>query len=322
MTSNPHIKNVLFVQYSQTGQLSNIVSAIKLPLSTSAHINVTTLTIEPEKPYPFPWDFFSFFDVFPESVYLDPPAIKDFPIDESVEFDLIIIAYQVWFLSPSLPITAFMKNEQGKRLIKNKPVITVIGCRNMWVMAQETMKTLIHDAGAKLIDNIALVDQGSSLASFVTTPRWLLTGRRDAFLGFPPAGISEKDIQNASRFGEAIIEGLNVNKETSGQPLVSGLGAAKTDYGLIKSEKIGFRSFKIWGKLIRKTGKPGEIARKPILIIYLVFLILMIITIVPVNMLLKKCLAPFTKKSQLALEQQYELPSGSGTELMEEFPCQ
>jgi hypothetical protein len=321
MMAVPDIKKVLVVQYSQTGQLSRIVSSITEPLTQSADVVVTTLTIEPEEPYPFPWDFFSFFDVFPESVYLDPPAIKRLAVDDNEDFDLIIIAYQVWFLSPSLPITAFMKSEIGKKLIKDKPVITVIGCRNMWVMAQETMKTLIHDAGARLIDNIALVDQGSALASFVTTPRWLLSGKKNAFFGFPPAGVSKEDIRACSRFGSAVLQGLYTDREKTGQSVVSGLGAAKTDYSLIQSEKIGFRSFMIWGKLIRKVGKPGDSARKPILVIYLVFLITMIITVVPINMLLKKLLAPFKKEEHKRLQKHYELPSGSGTERMDEFPC-
>jgi len=321
MMSVPEIKKVLVVQYSQTGQLSQIVSSILAPLSLSPKTSITTLTIEPQKPYPFPWDFFSFFDVFPESVYLDPPAIKPLAVDESEDFDLIIIAYQVWFLSPSLPITAFMKNQTGKKLIKDKPVITVIGCRNMWVMAQETMKSLLQEAGARLIDNIALVDQGSALASFVTTPRWLLSGKRNAFLGFPAAGVSIKDIRACSRFGEAILDSLMSDREKTTGPILSGLAAVKTDYSLIQSEKIGFRSFRIWGKLIKKAGQPGDSKRKPILLIYLVFLILMIITVVPVNMLLKKLLAPFRKEQHKRLQQHFELPSGSGTERMDEFPC-
>lgn len=315
------IKKILVVQYSQTGQLSRLISSITAPLNCSPNLVVTTLTIEPVHTYPFPWDFFSFFDVFPESVYLDPPAINSLDINQEENFDLIILAYQVWFLSPSLPMTAFMKSTIGKKLIHNKPVITVIGCRNMWVMAQESMKTLIEEANAKLIDNVVLVDQGSALASFVTTPRWLLSGKRNAFLGFPPAGIAEREIFASDRFGHAIVQGLLSDKEKNGHPMLSGLSAVQTDYSLIQSEKIGFKSFRIWGKLIRKVGKPGDSNRKPILTIYLVFLILMIFSVVPVNMLLKKLLTPFRKKQQSRLQEYFELPSGSGTERMEEFPC-
>jgi len=316
------MKKVLIVQYSQTGQLSRITDSISKPLIDSDRVNVTTISIKPEKPFPFPWDFFSFFDVFPESVYLDPPEIKEINIDADENFDLVILAYQVWFLSPSLPITAFIKSETGKKLLKGKPVITVIGCRNMWAMAQETMRTLLDEAGATLIDNIALVDQGSALASFVTTPRWLLTGKKDAFSGFPAAGVSDEDINHSCRFGLAILKGLATDQEKTGYPLLTGLNAAKADSSLIQSEKVGYRSFRIWGKLLRKVGKQGDVKRKPVLIIYLVFLILMIVTVVPINMLLKRILAPFLKNKQAQLQKQYEMPSGSGTERMDEFQCQ
>lgn len=134
-------------------------------------------------------------DCFPESVYLDPPCeIED--IEDSNDYDLVIISYQVWFLSPSIPITSFLKSKYAKEKLKDKPVITVIACRNMWVMAQEKMKSLLFDVNAKLIDNIVLIDQGSSLSTFITTPRWMLTGRRNAFWKiFPKAGVSKEDIK-------------------------------------------------------------------------------------------------------------------------------
>lgn len=314
-------KNVLFIQYSQTGQLSRVVSSISEPLITSLYVNVKTVTIEPENKYPFPWTLFSFLDVFPESVYLDPPRIKPIDIDKHEEFDLIILAYQVWFLSPSLPIIAFLKSETGKKLLHNHPVITVIGCRNMWTMAQEGVKKLLESTRARLIDNIVMVDQGSSIASFVTTPRWLFSGKKDAFWCFPAAGIAEKDIKNACRFGYAIEHALLEDLEKSGKPLLRGLNAVNTDFSLIQSEKVGYRSFRIWGKLLRKIGPQGDPKRKPVLLIYLTFLILMIVTVVPVNILLQRIFTPIFKTKQALIKKKYELPSGSGTERMGVFKC-
>lgn len=321
MSDNP-VKKVLIVKYSQTGQLSRVASSIAEPLINSSAIDVKTLTIEPEKQYPFPWDFFMFLDVFPESVYLDPPRIRPLNVNKDERFDLIILAYQVWFLSPSLPITAFLKSETGQRLLQDRPVITLIGCRNMWIMAQEAVKKLLKDANARLIDNVVLVDQGSSIASFVTTPRWLLSGKKDPFWGFPAAGIAEEDIKNACRFGLAIEYGLLKSHEKSGESLLHGLKAVNTDYGLIQSEKVGYRSFRIWGKLLRNIGKQNDPKRKPVLILYLVFLILMILTVVPINIILKRISSPLFRTQQENTKIIYELPSGSGIERMDDFKCQ
>jgi len=314
-------KKILIVQYSQSGQLSRVVDSVTQPLVASAMFEITNLLVDPVKPYPFPWPVLSFFDVFPESVYLDPPALKEFNIRENETFDLIILAYQVWFLSPSLPITGFLKSTTGKRLLKGTPVVTLVGCRNMWVMAQNTVKQLLSACGARLVDNAVLIDQGSTLASFITTPRWLLTGKKDAFLGFPAAGISKHEISAAKRFGNAILYGLTRDMEKKGLSMLNGLHAVEVDIGLVQSEKAGYRSFQIWGKLLRLIGPQGNWLRRLVLVLYICFLIALIIIVVPVTTLLHKLTRPLFKRRYQQLKQEYELPSGSGTERMEEFKC-
>lgn len=304
-------KKVLVVQYSQSGQLTDIVSSITAPLITSDAIELQVLTLRPQKSYPFPWPLIRFFNIFPECIYLDPPALTPLDINKDEKFDLVILAYQVWFLAPSLPTTAFLKSEEGKNLLKDTPVITIIGCRNMWIMAQEAVKKLLKAVNAHLLDNVVLIDQGSTLASFITTPRWVLTGKKDSFWGLPAAGIAEEDIQNAERFGHAIHDALSKNKEKNNNPILNGLGAVNVDVSLVQSEKAGYRSFRVWGALLRLIGKPANPFRKIVLVFYIIFLIALIITIVPVTMILQKLLKPLLKKKFKAIKHQFELPSGS-----------
>ncbi len=313
------MKKVLVIQYSQTGQLTDVVASICKPLAQSDDIQLVIETLEPAKPYPYPWTFFEFLDTFPESVYLDPPELKPLSVAADNDFDLVILAYQVWYLSPSLPITGFLKSSEGKKLLAGKPVVTVIGCRDMWAMAQETMKSLLTAAGARLVDNVVLTDQGSSMASFVTTPHWLLTGKKGAFWGFPPAGISEQEVKRASRFGLALEEGLKNDREKRATPMLSGLEAVSADIGLIKSEKLGYRSFRIWGRLIRTVGKPTDPRRKPVLALYVLFLIMIIMTVVPINMLLKRLSAVISRSKQEKMKQYFERPSGSGSDRLNQF---
>jgi hypothetical protein len=214
-----------------------------------------------------------------------------------------------------------MQSDEGKKLLNGKPVITVIGCRNMWTRAQETMKVMLDDCGAHLLDNVVLTDQGSTLASFITTPRWLWTGRRGAFWGFPAAGVSDQDIQACCRFGKAIETGLMNDAEKNRGPMLSGLKAVAADVSQIQSEKAGFRSFLVWSKLLRSIGKQGDPKRVPALAVYVVFLILMIITVVPLSMFLKLLLAPLMRQKHQQTKHYFETPSGSGDERMEEFGC-
>lgn len=313
------MKKVLVISYSQTGQLTQMVENMIRPLKGVSSIEVTHKEIKLQKAYPFPWKFLTFMNTFPEAVALDPCEIDSFGEDNNA-YDLVILAYQVWFLSPSIPTTAFLKSEYAKEKLKNKPVITLIGCRNMWIMAQEKVKVLLSDIGAHLIDNIVLVDQGNSLATFVTTPRWMMSGKKDAFWGiFPKAGISDEAIKRVDRFGYAIKEALQQDEEQKGKSLCYGLGAVNVDEKLIRSEKIGTKSFHIWGKLIRSCSKQGELKRSFFIILYTIFLIAIIITVVPLSMTLQILYRKIKKDEVLKQKAFYELPSGSGKERIKEF---
>src|SRR3990170_639844 len=199
------MKRVLLVHFSQTGQLARAARALAAPLAQAADIELVEEVLRPRRPYPFPWSFWRFLDAMPESVLLEPPALEPLTVRADERFDLVILAYQVWFLAPAGPMTAFLKSEAGRALLRGRPVVTVIACRNMWLSAQETMKRLIAEAGGELRDNVAFTDRGSTLASFITTPRWLLTGRRDAFWGLPAAGVADEDIAKADRFGRVLL---------------------------------------------------------------------------------------------------------------------
>ncbi len=311
------VKKVLIISYSQSGQLSSLVDFVTFSLD--GDIELVCKYIKPVKKYPYPWDLITFMNTFPESVLLKPCEIEEIPNDEN-DYDLVILAYQVWFLSPSIPITSFLKSKYAKQKLKNKPVITIIGCRNMWIMAQEKMKKLLSDVDAKLIDNIVLIDQGSSLATFITTPRWLLSGKKDSLWGiFPEAGISKEDLANSKRFGKAISYGLKNSDHKRFKSLCSGLGAVNVDTKLIKSEQIATKSFTIWGKIICSIGEPDNPKRKPIVLLYLIFLILMILTVVPINMIIQSILRRVNKKAVQKQKEFYEEPSGSDTSRVKEF---
>ncbi len=312
-------KKVLVVHYSQTGQLTKVVNSVCSKLATN-HITIVHEYLRPKSSYPFPWPIFRFFDVFPESVYQDPPELAPLQVDSHEKFDLIILAYQVWFLAPALPITAFLKSPQASMLLRDRPVVTLIACRNMWLMAQEKMKILLKNCGAKLRDNIVLIDPGPSLTTFITTPRWLLSGNKGKVGGvFPPAGVSDSDITSASRFGKALAEALRNDLELRDAPMLTGLKAATVNPKLIASEKVGNRSFMIWGRILRKAGKPGDLSRKPILLIYICFLVCLIITVVPITMLVKSLLRPLLQNKLNREKAYFELPSGSGGERMQEY---
>jgi len=309
-------KKVLAVGWSQTGQLDALLDSVLAPLEQSSQIVVTRAPLRPVEPFPFPWSFWRFFDTFPETVHEDPAPIDESALPEDGDYDLVILAWQVWFLSPAMPITAFLQSERGRRLVRGRRVMTLIGCRNMWLMAQETFKQRLRELDARLVDNVVLTDSSHSAATFISTPAWMLTGRRGPFLGglVPAAGIEAGEIRAASRFGEAIARQLPERADDDDSPMLRGLGAVKINERLIASERIAHRSFRLWGALLRRVGRPGSPQRRLVLALYVVFLVTMIITVVPVTAIIKRLIAPLMRGRTARQRAYYAAPSGEAGE--------
>ncbi len=317
-TPEATLKHVLVINYSQTGQLADIAAQLIGPLREAGH-RVHLETLAPVSPFPFPWPIVDFVDAMPECVQLDPPPLQPLSPAAKADFDLVILCYQVWFLSPALPMTAFLQSEEGKRLIRDKPVVTLVACRNMWLSAQETMQKLIAEAGGRLCDHLAFTDRGHPLATFITTPRWVLTGKRDRFLGLPPAGVAPEEIHGARRFGHALADALDRNAETTGQPMLTGLRAVTVNPRLAISERAGRRAFGVWSRLIRAFGQRGSWQRRPALLVFSLYLIVMVLTVVPSSLLLQWLLSPLLKSRLEGLRARLELPSGSQAFNLEKY---
>lgn len=303
------MRQVLIVHFSQTGQLDRLAQSVCAPLQ-QADIQLDFLQLQPAQPYPFPWPFLEFFRIFPETVLLRPQPLLPMAVDPSKRYDLVILAYQVWFLSPSQPMTAFLASPEAAQLLKDTPVVTLIGCRNMWLMAQEKVKTRLSQLGARLVDNIALADACGTAASFLATPLWLFTGRQKPYGWVPRAGIAETEIAAASRFGEAMAQRLMANERPIEQPMLRGLGAVRIDEKLIASEQVGNRSFQLWSRLLVALGPQNSRRRAAGLLVYIVFLLCLIVTVVPLSALLKKLLAPLLKERTQRQKAYFAGPSG------------
>jgi len=304
------MKRVLLVHFSQTGQLSRIARCLMSPLAEARDIELVEEVLRPHPPYPFPWPFWGFLDAMPETFLLDPPQLEPLSVRPDEHFDLIVLAYQVWYLAPAGPMTAFLKSETGKGLLRGRPVVTVIACRNMWLKAQETVKRLIQEAGGRLSDNVVFVDGGGTLATFITTPRWMLSGRRDPIWGLPAAGVAEAEIAGSDRFGRALLEALRASRESREAPMLAGLGAARVDARLIFSERAATRAFSFWSRLIRLGGAPGSAGRRLLLALFCVYLVAMILTLVPASLLLQRLMYPLLSRRLDSQKAYFELPSG------------
>ena len=273
------MKRVLVVYYTQSGQLKEIIDSVLSPLT---EVTIDFLPIDTAEPFPFPWTDEAFFGAFPESYLQIPQPLKPFQLAHT-DYDLVILGYQVWYLSPSIPFNSFLQSEAGKQLLQGKPVITVSGTRNMWVMAQQKVKKLLTECGAHLVGNIALTDRHHNHISVITIVQWLFSGDKNKrYLGvFPKAGVADKDIQGASVYGTLIAPHLQTGDYTGLQQAIVAHGGVHYKRFLLSAEKKGNRLFGIWAKMIY-----GSKKRKFLLKCFRIYLYIAIWVLMPIVWLL------------------------------------
>jgi hypothetical protein len=282
------------------------------PLAEAPEVKITWWELRPKPPYPFPWPVGRFLDVFPESVLMIPPELEPLPIESLPPVDLVVLAHQAWYLAPSLPVTAFLQSPAAA-VLKGRPVITVVNARDKWLTAQEKAKAALAALGARLIDNAAFIHEGNSFQHMVTTLRWMWTGKKEAFWGFPPAGVSEADIAGAARFGRAIGRALEDGTFDSGQPVLKGLGAVHVSGDLIVQEEIARAIFAVWAKWIHGVSRFGRFARGAMLLLFGACLLCLLLVAAPLALIVyHSIVAPLSRERIAKKRAYYEAPSGSG----------
>ena len=274
------MKEVLIIYYSQTGQLLDILKNIAATIS-GENVKISYCEIVPKKKFPFPWKQEEFYGAFPETFLQIPTPLEAIPKEIlQKKYDLVILGYTTWYLTPSIPINSFLKSEEAKTLLANTPVVTVSASRNMWIMAQEKVKKLLVTNQAKLVGNIALVDRNLNHISVITIVHWLMGGKKTKMWGiFPKPGVSDTDIENASRFGKPIKEAMLQNEYSNLQENLLKTGAVKVDPSLIATDIRGNVVFTKWANhLIKKEGEE----RKKWLVYFKYYLLFAIWLIAPI----------------------------------------
>lgn len=292
---------VLVVSYSQTGQTDQIIRTFLEPFTG---VEIDRIRIEAASDFPFPWPTHDFFDAMPETVLEEPVALR--PIEYKAEkYDLVVIGYQPWFLSPSLPIASLLQDDAFRRRLKGVPVVTISGGRNMWLNAQERVKKYIAEAGGKLVANVPLVDRNLNHVSVVTIIHWLIGGKKDRKWGvFPLPGVSADDISFVRNYGELTVGALKTGQWSELQPRVLALGRIRVPTDILFIEERAKRIFMIWARLIKKKGTiPSK--RRRLVSVFKYYLLTALFVVAPLLLLLYYVLVwPFTRK-QLLRKKEY-----------------
>jgi hypothetical protein len=284
------LKRILVISYSQSGQLDEIIDSFLTSFKREG-IEIILESIHPVAPFPFPWSIYGFLDVFPESFQGRPIPLHPLKVSPDAEFDLVVIGYQVWYLAPSLPVGSFLQCPDALRLLQCKPVITIVGARNMWYRAHEQVKAHLRMAGARLVGHIALTDRAFNLVSVVTILYWMLGGKKERLLGlFPKPGISLDDIAGCADFGSIVLEGLAAPGLPTLQRRLDEAGACRVVPHLMALERVASQAFRIWSNWILHA---NERRRSWLVRIFGFYLAAGIALISPLSLLLFNLALPF-----------------------------
>jgi hypothetical protein len=249
-------KKVLAIFFSQSGQLGEIIDNFTTPLTQSG-ATVEIVRVHPKSEYPFPWKGDTFFSQMPDCVLGKQTELEQFSLQES-KYDLIILGYQAWFLSPSIPVNSLLSTPEFQAVLKDTPVITITGARNMWISAFERIRNMLVKAGANLVGNIALVDRHHNFVSFITIFYWMGTGKKGRFLNiFPKPGVADEDIRHTSEFGMIASKHLETGNWDNLQQELVDQKAVEIKYRLMYIESKASKIFNIWANIIVKRKNRG-----------------------------------------------------------------
>ena len=271
--------------YTQTGQALAIARSLCAPLE-AAGCRVVTREIRPVTAYPYPWSSEAFFQVFPESRLGIACAIE--PVDLSgavAEADLVIVVGQSWYLSLSTPLHAFFQSPEVRAYLHGRPVVFVNGCRNMWVMTQSETRRYLREIGARYVGFIELHDRAPNLVSVLTIIRWLFYGRKEATRLLPAAGVSQRDVADADRFGLILLRTLYDGQWEQLQERLMREGAVTFIPHLYFIERNGYRMWGRWAHFVRRRGGAGDPRRQGRLRLFKAYLFFVLYAVSPFGLL-------------------------------------
>ena len=271
--------------YTQTGQALAIARSLCAPLE-AAGCRVVTREIRPVTAYPYPWSSEAFFQVFPESRLGIACAIE--PVDLSgavAEADLVLVVGQSWYLSLSTPLHAFFQSPEVRAYLHGRPVVFVNGCRNMWVMTQIETRRYLREIGARYVGFIELHDKAPNLVSVLTIIRWLFYGRKEATRLLPAAGVSQRDVADADRFGIILLRTLYDGQWEQLQERLMREGAVTFIPQLYFIERNGYRMWGRWAHFVRRRGGAGDPRRQGRLRLFKAYLFFVLYAVSPFGLL-------------------------------------
>lgn len=285
---------ILVLFHSLSGETNSIVQEICEGLKDGFEnerkipVHFVRQPIQTSPSFPFPWkSLFSFFDCMPETVdekvrdkhlkharVVNPPHPElNTTTDEA--FDLVILGWQTWFLSPSLPVSLALSNPSYGRILSNNIPLFLVGThRNMWHRASRTLHKALH--ATRIVGQADFVQPSTFLRSVTGTLRWQLQGEK------PPVGGATQSQAAARSAGRAFalqhdttVAPATLHRSTSRRPPLFQAGAPYRP--LLAWMESAFFPIKLAFARAMGLFPPGSLGRKIVTVLYIPFLLASIV---------------------------------------------
>jgi len=284
---------ILAIASTNTRQTTAALDVLLRVVGERDDVEVVRWELETATGFPYPWGFYRFFSIFPDCINRTPAALVPPPAEVTGDFDCVLLAYPVWFLSEALPMQAFLQSEHAQ-LLRGKPVISLITCRNMWFNAGLEVFARIRELDGKLTDSIVLQDRGAPWTTFITTPVWLLWGRKQ-FWRFPQAGILQEDIDGIERLSKAWSRELDT-PEPYAEPMFAELDSVAIESRYLFPELVLKRVvFRPWAWGIAAVTRVLPFLKRPLIYVFFVALLASVLLLIPVLIVTRIVLLVFMR---------------------------
>jgi menaquinone-dependent protoporphyrinogen IX oxidase len=127
------------------------------------------------------------------------------------DYDLICIGSPTWWQSVSMPMRTFLKSDEARKLLADKPFAVFVVCRQYWQENFTAVRTLAEQQGGRYVDGIHFTYPGDQLRSVLSLTSYLGTGEyRDRYLGvrIPTTNVQPAQLEQTRTFAAALADRL------------------------------------------------------------------------------------------------------------------
>jgi menaquinone-dependent protoporphyrinogen IX oxidase len=127
------------------------------------------------------------------------------------DYDLICIGSPTWWQTVSMPMRSYLKSDEARKVLSDKPFAVFVVCRQYWRENLEAVRELAAQQGGRYVDEIHFTYPGDSLRSMLSLTSYLGSGEyRQKYLGLriPPTNVQPEQLEQTRIFAGRLADGL------------------------------------------------------------------------------------------------------------------